>query len=117
MKHRDITKAYGYRRRFVFAFYDMIFTDVLLLFMRVLGFIWLALEFPGQILFIYPLVTLFYFASEAMAIVTAAVVSSNKSDLKNIWLVPIVVLFYRPVYSYLRLIAYLKGLFKLEIGW
>jgi cellulose synthase/poly-beta-1,6-N-acetylglucosamine synthase-like glycosyltransferase len=117
LKHQDILRGYTYRRRFVIAIYDMIFADVILLFLRMAGFVWLALAFSHEIYFIYTLIILLYFASETIAVITAALFSSRRNDLKYLYLMPIVILFYRPFYSYVRLYAYLKRILKRKAEW
>jgi hypothetical protein len=54
---------------------------------------------------------------ELFTIVTAGILSPRKGDLKYAYLTPIMVLFYRPYYAFVRLWAYISWVFKLESRW
>jgi cellulose synthase/poly-beta-1,6-N-acetylglucosamine synthase-like glycosyltransferase len=120
MKHRDAAKVYTYRRRLVAAFYDMILMDILLVFVRIAGFAWIALSYSNsldRLSYVITLVMLLYLGNELVAILTAAMFSPRRGDLRYVYLVPVAVFFYRPLYSVVRLYAYLKRITKKETKW
>lgn len=117
LKHRDVTRGYTYRRQFVLAIYDMILMDIVMMFVRMGGLVWIALTYTDTLLYVSIMLFLFYLANEAIAILTAAAFSPRRSDLKYVYLVPVMVFFYRPLYSYVRLYAYFKRMFGSEANW
>ena len=117
LKHRDIFTSRRYKRSFVLAAYDMVFMDIILLWVRMVALVWLAFNFTEELLFVYLLIFLLYFVNEFIVIGTAIGFSSNKTDLKYLYMVPFVVTFYRPFYTYVRFYSYLRYLFKKETKW
>lgn len=117
LKHRDVTHGHTYRRHLVLAVYDMILMDIVMMFVRMGGLIWIALAYTDTLLYVWLMLFLFYLANEAIAILTAASFSPRRRDLKYIYLVPVMVLFYRPFYSYVRLYAYFKRIFNSQVRW
>jgi cellulose synthase/poly-beta-1,6-N-acetylglucosamine synthase-like glycosyltransferase len=117
LKHKDIASIYTYRRKLVLAIYDMVFVDIGLLFLRMGGLIWLTLTYTESIFYVYTLLAILYIINESISILTAAALSPRRRDLKYVYLVPIVVFFYRPLSSYVRFYAYLKRLFGKDVEW
>jgi len=118
VKHGDVFhQNKAYKREFVAGVYDMVIMDIGFLFLKTAGIIALALFYNNSIMFIYTLVFMLYFANEAIAIGTAALLSPRKSDLKYVYLIPLVLLFYRPLYSYVRLYGYLRRLLNRDTPW
>jgi hypothetical protein len=58
-----------------------------------------------------------YVVIESFVFIIAEVISPRKSDLKTFSLIPLTVLFYRPLHSIVRLAAYLSWILKKEISW
>jgi len=119
LKHRDIvtTRNVKYPLLFVWGVYDMMFMDVVLLFARTASIIWILFNFTQSIPYVFTLVFLIYLVSEFIAIISAGIFSPIKSDLKYIYLLPFMLLIYRPVYSYIRLYAFIKALMRKDIQW
>jgi len=68
IKHQNALKSPAYKRSFRLALYDMIIMDVILLFVRMAGFIWLALFWGPEIIFVYTLIFILYFVNEFIVI-------------------------------------------------
>lgn len=117
LKHGDVARGYTYRRQFVLAIYDMILMDVVMMFVRMGGLAWIAFTYTDTLLYVSAMLFMLYLANEAIAILTAAAFSPRRSDLKYVYLVPVMVFFYRPFYSYVRLYAYFKRMFGSETAW
>lgn len=117
LKHGDVTRGYTYRRQFVLAIYDMILMDMVMMFVRMGGLVWIAFTYTDTLVYVTIILFLFYLVNEAIAILTAATFSPRRSDLKYVYLVPLMVFFYRPFYSYVRLYAYFKRMFRSEASW
>jgi cellulose synthase/poly-beta-1,6-N-acetylglucosamine synthase-like glycosyltransferase len=118
MKHKDTTGVHNtYRRQLVVAFYDMIMMDIVLVFVRMAGFAWVIAAYGDRLAYVMLMMLLLYLGNELVSILTAALFSSRKGDLKYVYLVPIMVFFYRPFYSCVRLYAYLKRLLKKDATW
>src|SRR6476620_12556214 len=97
VKHRNIvTSRTTYKPLLILGVFDMLFMDVILLFARIFSMVWLAINFSQNIAYILILITLVYFMSEIIVIVTAALFSPRKSDLRYVYLMPFIVLIYRP---------------------
>ncbi|MCW3989278.1 MAG: glycosyltransferase [Candidatus Bathyarchaeota archaeon] len=116
-KHRNLFGKRGFDLKLVLAVYDMLFIDVVLLFARMAWLIaLLRMDLPT-----FPFVMLLslglYMFMELFTIVTAGLLSPRKGDLKYAYLTPIMVLFYRPYYAFVRLWAYISWVFKLESKW
>ena len=95
----------------------MMFIDVVLLFARTASIIWILFNFTQSIPYVFTLVFLIYLVSEFIAIISAGIFSPIKSDLKYIYLLPFMLLIYRPIYSYIRLYAFIKALMRKDIQW
>ena len=118
MKHKDaVSIGTTYRILFVLGIIDMMFMDIVLLFVRVVSLTYIFLTFQQSIL--YPLIfmMMIYFVNELIVIITAIVFSSHKSNLRYVYLVPFIIFVYRPVYAFIRFYAYALSLFKREVKW
>jgi cellulose synthase/poly-beta-1,6-N-acetylglucosamine synthase-like glycosyltransferase len=111
LKHKDVftTRNVTYNFLFILGVYDMIFVDILLLFARTVALGWLLLTFTQSIIYVFTLIFLVYLFSELVAITTAGLFSTDKSDLKLVYLVPVMLFVYRPLYAYVRLYAFARA--------
>jgi cellulose synthase/poly-beta-1,6-N-acetylglucosamine synthase-like glycosyltransferase len=97
-----------------------IFMDIVALFIRLA---WLTIIFSihatssSYILRLSVLILVFYLMLEICSIVSAALLSPGREDLKNTFLAPIMVVFYRPLHSIIRFIAYLRVAVKKKLYW
>jgi cellulose synthase/poly-beta-1,6-N-acetylglucosamine synthase-like glycosyltransferase len=119
MKHRDLLFNMNFGLRSVLSLIDMLFTDVLLLFIRLFWILSFPFLFPSiPLLEIAFLVLFFYLAMEVIQAIVAVTISPRgKKELRYLVLIPIVVLLYRPIYSIIRFFGYLKLMFGLKAGW
>ena len=118
-KHRDLLFNTKYGLRSVLSLFDMLLMDIFLLFIRFSWLFFLPIAFPAIPLWkIASLILLFYLALEFIQASVALVVSPRgREELGFLLLVPIVVLFYRPLYSFVRVFAYLKESLGFRAEW
>jgi cellulose synthase/poly-beta-1,6-N-acetylglucosamine synthase-like glycosyltransferase len=116
-KHRDVFTRNEYSLSFVAAAIDMLLMDFALLFIRTGWLLYYALTQVRLFPFIIVLMFIIYLALELMTMLTAGFLSPIKSDLKKVYLVPIMVLFYRPLYALVRIYAYTQLVIKRERLW
>lgn len=116
-KHRNVLLGGGFDVRFVAAVFDMLLMDVIVLFMRLTWFGYLLFFYSPTFIYITIFSFILYMILELVAFVSAGLLSPRKSDLKNIYLLPIMVLFYRPYYSLIRMKAYLDWILKRKSRW
>lgn len=116
-KHGDTFRKYNYPIHLVFAMYDMVLMDMQLLVTRIIWLFFLGYFFSDTLLFIILLMLLVYFINEIASFVYAGLLSPRKSDLKMIYLVPVMILFYRPFYGFVRLYGYIIGLLNKQKEW
>jgi hypothetical protein len=62
-------------------------------------------------------IMMIYFVNEIIVIITAGLFSPIKNDLKCVYLAPVMIFLYRPLYSCVRFYAYFMSMFKKEIRW
>jgi len=116
-KHRNLFL----RRHFGFiglvATPDMLFMDVILLFVRTVWFTAILIFHSSTIPTLSVLIFLFYLCNEIVIALAAALLSPRKRDLTYLPLIPIIVLVYRPLYGLVRMKAYLSVLTGRTLGW
>lgn len=115
-KHKDAGRQ-TYQHHLKLSFYDMVGIDVILLFLRLGGFVILLFSNAQHILYTIMLILILYHFNEVLAFLTSVAFAKDKARLKYIYLVPVMVMFYRPLYSAVRLYAYVKWIFGTEIKW
>ena len=118
LKHKDaVTGSSVYPALFILGIIDMMFMDIVLLFVRVLSLIYIFLVFQESLLYPFIFIIMIYFINEFIVIITAALFSSNKRDLRYVYVAPIMILLYRPLYAFVRFYAYSISVFKKDIKW
>ena len=116
-KHHDILSKKKFDFRLVAATYDMLFMDIILLFIRLIWFFLIGFFFQWTVVYVLLLSIIMYFGLEFLSIITAGLLSPRKEDLKKAYLAPVVVLFYRPYYALIRIKSYIDWLLKKKIRW
>lgn len=116
-KHLDLFLKNKYGLSLVLSVYDMIIMDLLLLVARSFWFVSIIVYFPGNVVYASFLTLLLALIGEFSSIITASILSRKKYNIKKIYLVPIMVFFYRPIYTFVRLIAYAIWFRKRKTGW
>lgn len=116
-KHLDLFFKNKYGLSLVLSVYDMIIMDLLLLVARSLWFISILVYFPGNLIYASFLTLILALIGEFSSIITASLLSRKKHNLKKIYLSPLMVFFYRPIYTFVRLIAYAIWFRKRKTGW
>lgn len=117
LKHRNIIWTGRFSFPLIVSIYDMWFMDVILLIVR---FVWLPiiiLQFKDSLVYMFSLIFIIYMASEMFVFMSAAMLSPRKNDLKLIYLAPLVIFFYRPLYSLLRFTAIIAGMTGRKVKW
>ncbi len=116
-KHKNIFQIRGFDARSVISIYDMLFSDVILLVLRVAWLFSLFFIFPNNLLYVLVFSFILYLLIEAIVVAFVTVISKDKTRLKYMLLVPVMVLFYRPYYSLVRFIAYVQWVTKKKTSW
>ncbi|MEM3129769.1 MAG: glycosyltransferase [Nitrososphaerota archaeon] len=116
-KHRNALLKYHFSTPFVAAFYDMIFMDIILLFIRLLWTPYLLISHINIFPYLMILTFILYLFNEAIIAITAGLLSPRKEDLKYSYLIPLMIIFYRPFYGIIRFIAYIKWILKRKAKW
>ena len=116
-KHRNIIQYRNFDKILAISFIDMIFMEIILLFIRYSWLIFVSLFKTDILPFFMLLLTISYVVIESFVFIIAEVFSPRKSDLKTFALIPLTVLFYRPLHSIVRLAAYFSWILKKEIAW
>jgi len=116
-KHKNIFAKKIFDLKLVIAIYDMLFMDIILLFTRFFWLLFIGFFFQSTLIYVLFLSILIYIGLEFLSIVTAGLLSPRKADLNKIYLVPVVVLFYRPYYALIRIKAYVDWLLKKKSRW
>jgi cellulose synthase/poly-beta-1,6-N-acetylglucosamine synthase-like glycosyltransferase len=118
LKHRDaISGRTVYPFLFILGLVDMMFMDIVLLFVRAVSLGYIILTFQQTLLYPLILIMMIYLLNELIVIVTAALFSPDKSDLKYVYLAPVMIFIYRPVYACIRFYAYFVSMIKKDIKW
>lgn len=97
-----------------------VFMDMVLLFVRytwLVGFFILNFLSPFYLLRVFSVIFGFYLILETWSVLTATILSSRRTGLKNLFLLPFMVFFYRPLYDTIRLRAYASVLFRRKLTW
>ncbi|NOJ27238.1 MAG: hypothetical protein DA330_04415 [Nitrososphaera sp.] len=115
-KHRDASRQ-AYQHHLRLSFYDMVAIDVVLLFLRLSGFVILLFSNTQHIIFTMAFILFLYHINETISFFTSIALAKDKNKLKYFYLIPVMVLFYRPLYSAIRIYAYIKWIFGSEIKW
>ena len=120
LKHKDImiSKNVVYRNLFILSIFDMLFMDIILIILRIAFLIWIFLfGFTENVVYAFVLLMIVYLINESVAFLTSAIFSPNKTDLKYVYLLPIIFLIYRPVYALVRVYAIVSAFIKRDIKW
>lgn len=97
-----------------------VFMDMVALFIRLA---WLAtislvhFTSASYIIRLSALILSFYLMLESCSIISATLLSPRKEDIKNAFLAPVMVVFYRPFHSIIRLAAYLSVAMRKKLHW
>jgi len=116
-RHRNLFRKEAFPTRLVWAVYDMFFMDVVLLLARFAWIMMLLFLYNSILPYILFLSFLLYLGIELLMVLTARLLSRRREDLKKCYLVPIIVVFYRPYYGLVRLKAYLEWALNAKDQW
>ncbi len=118
-KHKDLLFNTKFGLRSVLSIIDMLLMDIFLIFIRLFWLLLLPLTFPSIPLWkLASLILAFYLILELIQASTALIISPRgRKEVRYLLLIPIIVLFYRPLYSLVRALAYVKELLGLKVGW
>ena len=111
-----------FRRRFglfgLFIAPNNIFMDVVALLLRFSWGLYILASYTiTTLLKLSIIVFVFYLFLESFTILFAAALTPRREDVKYAILAPIMVIFYRPLYSLVRLWAYLKAVLGGKVKW
>lgn len=118
-KHSDVILKMSLGVKDFLSTLDMIITDIVLLYLRTIWFVFLPFIFREIPLWdLMRLIATFYLILEAMQAVTAVIVSPRgRREVKYLPLIPIITFFYRPIYALVRFVAYTEEMIGLRAEW
>lgn len=116
-KHRNLFSGSGFGWIYVLAIYDMLFIDIIVLFVRTFWMFVLLSNYSNTLLYITLLMVLLYILMEIYALAMACLMSGDFEYFKLVYLAPFMVLIYRPYYSFVRLKSYIDWVLGRKIGW
>ena len=117
IKHKDILWTRGYRSALIMSIYDMWIMDEVFLLLRFFWFPFLIFQYIGVLAYLFTLFFMIYMISEIFVLVSAGILSPRKQDLGLVYLAPLMVFFYRPLYSLLRFTAFITWIFGKNVKW
>lgn len=116
-KHKNVFFGGNFPRRLLLSFIDMIFMDVLLLYVRFVWMIFLLFYQFNYLGYIFLLITIIYICIEYFVFISSIIVTRRYDNLKLFFIVPFVVLIYRQLYSVIRFYGYFGWLRNKSISW
>lgn len=116
-KHRNMLFRPFFKAPGMIGTPDMIFIDIVSLFARNIWAIYLAVFYWQMLLKILLLVVAFYALIETISSFSALVLSANRSDLKYVFYIPLMVMIYRPLHDVVRQKAYIDEILGVEAEW
>ena len=126
LRHKNLLLSFNtFKRRDQVAFSDLLLLDMFLVLffpigLTALGLISIALVLGDNLhVVVYPLtfVMCVFMIFEFAIFVLATIFSRKYSNLKLLWLVPIMTFFYRPYLKMITLRAYFRAFFKRQTSW
>ncbi|CAN5582908.1 N/A [soil metagenome] len=120
LKHKDVitSKNVVYKSLFIISVLDMLFMDIVLISLRFASLIWIAfIGFTDSLINAFLLLMLVYIVNESIAFLASALFSPNKDDLMYVYLLPFIILVYRPAYAFIRIYAIVSTLVKKDTKW
>jgi cellulose synthase/poly-beta-1,6-N-acetylglucosamine synthase-like glycosyltransferase len=116
-KHRNLLGGGLYSPKLILSYLDMILMDFVLLFVRYFWFVYYTLNNMRFAPYVFTLILLIYLIMEIFVFLSSVSISRRKEDLRLFWLIPLIVIFYRQIYSFIRLNGYLNWFNKKESQW
>ncbi|MHB2035724.1 MAG: glycosyltransferase family 2 protein [Nitrososphaerales archaeon] len=117
LKHKDAYVNQRFGLGFRAALFDMVLMDIILLFARTFWIAYVLFDFSANYLYALILISIVYLASELLTILSAIALSPRKGDLRLVYLLPVVVFVYRPLYGFVRMYAYFLRALGKKSGW
>jgi cellulose synthase/poly-beta-1,6-N-acetylglucosamine synthase-like glycosyltransferase len=121
IKHRDVisSRNIALKKIFIFALFDMLALDILLLWFRLAVITHIVFKgFDQGLQYTFTLIIILYFITEIMAFVASSILSSRPHVLRNLYLAPFIVFIYNPLCILVHLYSYIVVLVKKEkIEW
>ncbi|MCL7400863.1 MAG: glycosyltransferase family 2 protein [Thaumarchaeota archaeon] len=115
IRHRNIFFRRIFGRPSILGAPDMVLMDMLAIFIRPTWFAYFM--YAQNIVSVGLLLVVFYFIVELHTVLSAFSVLEFPSDLRDAYLLPLLTLFYRPIYSLVRFYAYVAELIKPSTRW
>jgi len=116
-KHRNLFSRSGFNLVSVLAVYDMLLIDIVVLFIRTAWLLVLVFRYAGTLAYVSLLMFIMYTVAEVYTYLVAWLISPRKEPFRRVLLAPLMVLVYRPIYSLVRVQAYIGWLSGREINW
>lgn len=105
-KHRNVFGNQKFGLSMITAYFDMFFMDFSNLLIKTVWMVMIPFFYSEVLGYVLFLVFLLYLISEVFAFLTVGLLSSGREILSKVYLIPLMVLFYRPYYGFVRLKGY-----------
>jgi biofilm PGA synthesis N-glycosyltransferase PgaC len=105
-KHRDVFSNQRFGLSMITAYSDMFFMDFSSLLIKTVWMVLLPFFYSEVLGYVLVLLGLLYILSDVLAFLVVTALSSERNFLSKIYLIPLMVFFYRPYYGLVRLKGY-----------
>ncbi|RLG40042.1 MAG: hypothetical protein DRO05_07395 [Thermoproteota archaeon] len=117
MKHRDMILNPFFGISGLFGVPSMVFYDLVATSLKLIWLVYFSLFHHKLMIAVYGLMIPFYFVNELILGTVSWILTPKRGEFWFLFLLPIVVLFYRPLHGLVRLKGYLEGLLGGEAQW
>ena len=105
-KHRNVFSSQRFGLSMITAFSDMFFMDFSSLLIKTVWMVLLPFFYSDVLGYVLVLLNILYILSDVLALLVVCALSSSWGFLRKIYLIPLMVFFYRPYYGLVRLKGY-----------
>ena len=117
IKHRDMLFNPFFGTPGILGVPSMVFYDLVATGMKLIWLIYFLAFHPELTFAVYGLMIPFYFLNEIILGTVSWILTPKRGEFWVLFVLPLVVLFYRPIHGLARLKGYLDGLLKREARW
>ncbi|RLG45703.1 MAG: hypothetical protein DRN92_06485, partial [Thermoproteota archaeon] len=117
IKHRDLLFNPFFGTPGLLGVPSMVFYDLVATSLKLIWLIYFLAFHPELTFAVYGLMIPFYFINELILGIVSWILTPKRGEFWVLFVLPLAVLFYRPIHGLVRLKGYLDGLLKREIRW
>ncbi len=117
IKHRDLLFNPFFGTPGLLGVPSMVFYDLAATSLKLIWLIYFLAFHPELTFAVYGLMIPFYFINELILGIVSWILTPKRGEFWVLFVLPLAILFYRPIHGLVRLKGYLDGLLKREIRW